>query len=97
MLDERGKAEPHDWTAKLDQLATNEVDRVVIERERRSWPVDLVGGQRHHGKRPLMGIDPKLRQAILDTQIGFIAVVSTVAGTAEELIPTILPDAEEAA
>jgi hypothetical protein len=41
---------------------------VVIEREKRTWPVDLMGGQRHRRKQPLMAIDPKLRQAILDTE-----------------------------
>jgi hypothetical protein len=27
-----------------------------------------MGGQRHRKKQPLMAIDPKLRQAILDTE-----------------------------
>jgi hypothetical protein len=38
-------------------------------------------------------VDPELRRAILDTEIGFIAAVSTVVGTAEEteLVPA-LPD-----
>jgi hypothetical protein len=36
-------------------------------------------------------VDPELRQAILDAEIGFIASEEI------ELVPTIPPDAEEAA
>jgi hypothetical protein len=71
MLHERGRGEPRDWIAELNQIAANEVDRAVVAREKRKWPVDLMGGQRHRRKQPLMA--PKLRQAILDAEIGFIA------------------------
>jgi hypothetical protein len=80
----RDKGEPRDWIKELTQLAANEVDRAVIQRERRKWPVDLMGGPR----RSL--VDRELRQAILDAEIGFIA--------SEEIeLPTISPYAEEAA
>ena len=80
----RDKGEPRDWIKELNQLAANEVDRAVIQRERRKWPVDLMGGPR----RSL--VDRELRQAILDAEIGFIA--------SEEIeLPTISPYAEEAA
>jgi hypothetical protein len=41
MLDDRGKAESHDWIAELNQLAAEEVDRVERDRQRKYWPVDL--------------------------------------------------------
>jgi hypothetical protein len=68
LLNNRRKTKPRDHIRELNQIAANEVGRVVIEREKRTWPVDLMGGQRHRRKQPLMAIDPKLRQAILDTE-----------------------------
>ena len=56
------KAEPRDVIKELNQLAANEVDRAAHQRERRRWPVDLMGGS-HRGK-----VDSKLRQVILDTE-----------------------------
>ncbi|MBK5197746.1 MAG: hypothetical protein JJE37_05630 [Methyloceanibacter sp.] len=61
MLHNRAKAE-RDWIRELNQIAAIEVDRTVIQRERRKWPVDLMGG-RQRGP-----VDPYLRQAILDTE-----------------------------
>jgi hypothetical protein len=37
-------------------------------REKRRWPLDLMGGQRHRKTQPVIGIEPKLRQAILDAE-----------------------------
>ncbi len=66
MLDKR-RSPGRDRIKGLDQLAANEVDRAVIEREKRKWPVDLIGGSQHGA------VDPELRRAILDAEIGFIA------------------------
>jgi hypothetical protein len=77
--------ELNQWIKELNQLAANEVERAVIQRERRKWPVDLMGGNQRGA------VDPELRQAILDAEIGFIASEEI------ELVPTIPPDAEEAA
>ena len=68
LITTKGKAEPRDWIKEPNQIAANEVDRAYWTREKRNWPVDLMGGQRHRKKQPLMAIDPKLRQAILDTE-----------------------------
>ena len=66
MLDDRDKAESHDWIAELNQLAAEEVDRVERDRQRRYWPVDLLGGR---GTKP---VECELHAAILKTEIGFI-------------------------
>ena len=66
MLDDRGKAESHDWIAELNQLAAEEVDRVERDRQRRYWPVDLLGGR---GTKP---VECELHAAILKTEKGFI-------------------------
>jgi hypothetical protein len=68
MLDDRDKAEPHDWIAELNLLAAEEVDRVERDRQRRSWPVDLLGGERR-GTKP---VECVLHAAILETEMGFI-------------------------
>jgi hypothetical protein len=39
----KGKAEPRECIKELYQLAANEVDRAVIERQRRQWPLNLIG------------------------------------------------------
>jgi hypothetical protein len=66
MLHERGKAEPRDWIGELNQIAANEVDRVARARERDECqqPIDLMGGEQ---RGP---IDPELRRAILDAELG---------------------------
>jgi hypothetical protein len=60
------KAEPRDFIQELNQLAANEIDGVYWAKEKRKWPLDLMGGQRHKAKKPSTGT--KLRQAILDTE-----------------------------
>jgi hypothetical protein len=42
------------------------VDRAYWAKEKRKWPVDLIGGQRHPAKKPRMTVES--RQAILDTE-----------------------------
>jgi hypothetical protein len=44
LLSTKGKAEPRE---ELNQLVAHKVDRVEIERQRRTWPLDLMAGQRH--------------------------------------------------
>jgi hypothetical protein len=39
----REKAEPRDWIAYLNRIASAEVDRAGMMQERKQWPRDLVG------------------------------------------------------
>jgi hypothetical protein len=63
LLSTKVRAEPRDWIEELNQTAANEVDRAEIARQRRKWPVDLMGGKRgkHEEER-------QLGQFILDTE-----------------------------
>ena len=63
-----GCCRPPNWIEKLNQRDANGIDQAYWTREKRKWPVDLMGGNRHHTKKPTLAIDPKLRQAILDTE-----------------------------
>jgi hypothetical protein len=66
MLREKGKAEPRDWIAELNQIAANEAGRAALAQEQKQWPLDLMGG----GKRPgSMQIDGELRDAILHAEL----------------------------
>jgi hypothetical protein len=60
---------PTNWIEKLNQQVANQIDRAYWTREKRNWPVDLIGGHRHPSKSPKLTIDPKLRQAIIDTEL----------------------------
>jgi hypothetical protein len=62
----RNSGEPDDWN--LNQTVANEIDRAEIARQRRTWPVDLMGGNRHYIKKPTFAIDPKVCQAILQSE-----------------------------
>jgi hypothetical protein len=53
-LRDRGKVEPRDFIAELNQIAANEVDRAVLQRERRKWPLNIMGGGRQ--RAPCMTI-----------------------------------------
>ena len=53
-LRDRGKVEPRDFIAELNQTAANEVDRAVLQRERRKWPLNIMGGGRQ--RAPCMTI-----------------------------------------
>ena len=68
LLTTKGKPEACDSLRELDQIAADEVDQAYWTREKRTWPLDLIGGQRHAEKQPLMIIERGLRQAILDTE-----------------------------
>jgi hypothetical protein len=62
-LREKGKSEPRDFIAELNQTAANEVDGAVLQRERRKWPLNIMGGGRQ--RTPCMTFEPK---AILETE-----------------------------
>lgn len=68
----RSKGESRDWLRELNQTAANEVDGAVIRRERRKWPVDLMGGNRRGSVEH--------RQNMLDAEVGFIPAEPTTAG-----------------
>ena len=55
-----------DLIAELNQIAANEVDGAVLRRERRKWPLNIMGGGRQ--RIPCMTIEPGLRRAILTGQ-----------------------------
>jgi len=63
MLRERGRAEPHDWIAELNSIATAEVERVALANARKEWPRDLLGGSR---RGTVIWIDREKRNAIFD-------------------------------
>jgi hypothetical protein len=56
------------WIRGLDQTVANEIDRAYWTKEKRNWPGDLMGGQRHSAKKPLMKVERNLREAILGTE-----------------------------
>jgi hypothetical protein len=64
----RKSGEPSDRIRGLDQTVANEIDRAYWSREKRAWPLDVMSGQRHRKKQPLMGVEPELHRAILDTE-----------------------------
>jgi hypothetical protein len=63
-----GSYRPTDWIEELNQAAANEIDQAYWTREKRTWPLDVIGGHRHADKQPLMTIERGLRQALLDTE-----------------------------
>jgi len=63
---ETGSYRPTDWIEELNQPAAHEIDEAYWTREKRTWPLDLIGGQRHAQKQPLMIIERKLRLAIIN-------------------------------
>ena len=65
---ETGCCRPANWIEKLNQRDANEIDRAYWTREKRKWPVDLMGGARHGARRQTLTVNPKLRQTILNTE-----------------------------
>ena len=65
LMRERGKVEPRDWIAELNQIAANEVDRAALVLERKQWPLDLMGGMAS-GSWPLDNGD---RNAVLRVEL----------------------------
>jgi len=70
MLRERKKAEPRDLISDLNRIAAAEVDRVALAKERKQWPLDLVGG--HMSSLPRIGLSPDLRDAIIEAELFLI-------------------------
>ena len=63
----RGKGEPDkDWIDGLNQLVADEVDRTYWAKEKRKWPLDLMGGRRHRAKKAKF--EAEHRETILDTE-----------------------------
>jgi hypothetical protein len=67
-LIETGCYKPTNWIEKLNQRDADEIDLRYWAREKREWPVDLMGGARHSARRSTLTVDPKLRLTILDTE-----------------------------
>src|SRR6516225_724658 len=65
---ETGCYKPTNWIEKLNHRDVNKIDRAYWTREKRKWPVDLMGGARHSARRPTLTLDPKLRQSIIETE-----------------------------
>jgi hypothetical protein len=62
----RKSKEGNEWIKELNQTVANEIDRTHWTKEKRKWPVDLMGGHRHRAKKPRMSVES--RQAILDAE-----------------------------
>jgi hypothetical protein len=69
MLRERGTAEDRDWIGELNKIASSEVDRVALAKERKQWPLALTGA--HVRFMPRIQVSHELRKAILDAELPF--------------------------
>ena len=65
---ETGCYGPTNWIEELNQAAAHEIDQAYWNREKRKWPVDVMGGARHNTLRLTLTVDPKLRQTIIETE-----------------------------
>jgi hypothetical protein len=65
---ETGGYRPTNWIEELNQAVANEVDQAHWNREKRKWPVDVMGGARHSARRPTFTVHPELRQTIIETE-----------------------------
>jgi hypothetical protein len=63
-----GCCRPANWIEKLNQRDASGIDQAYWTREKRKWPVDLMGGHRHGAKQSTFTLDHKLRKTILDTE-----------------------------
>jgi hypothetical protein len=61
---------PRDWIADLNRIAATEVDRVALAKERKQWPLDLVGARAC--SVPRIGITGDLRNAIIEAELFLI-------------------------
>jgi hypothetical protein len=71
LLTTKGKAKPRDWIKELNQLAANEVDRAAIERQRRQWPLNLMGMNNRHTPRwkaDPQSLDREAIRTVLETE-----------------------------
>ena len=55
-----------DWICQLNLRVAAEINRTALASEKQKTPVDLIGGKRQGH------IDPKIRAAVLDAEIGFL-------------------------
>jgi hypothetical protein len=69
MLCERGTTEGRDWIAELNKIAASEVDRVASAKERKRWPLVLIGVHVRFMHR--IEVSDDLRKAILDAELPF--------------------------
>jgi hypothetical protein len=56
-----------DWTRELNVRTAAEIDKAALATDKRQTPVNFMGGKRHGH------IDSKLRNAVLDAEIGFLS------------------------
>jgi hypothetical protein len=57
------KGESKDFIGELNQRAANEVDGTHWAKEKRKWPVEIMGGRQ---RKPSQTVEPGLKQAILE-------------------------------
>ena len=62
---ETGCYGPTNWIEKLNQAAAHEIDQAYWTREKRNWPIDLIGGQRNRLKSPKLAVDLKVCRTVL--------------------------------
>jgi hypothetical protein len=65
---ETGGYRPTNWIEKLNQAVANEVDQAHWNREKRKWPVDVMGCARHSARRPAFTVEAELRRTIIETE-----------------------------
>jgi hypothetical protein len=65
---ETGGCSSTDWIARLNQAAADEIDQAYWIREKRNWPIDLMGGQRNRLKSPKPAVDLKVCRTVLNTE-----------------------------
>ena len=59
---------PTNWIDELNQAVANEIDQAYWTREKRNWPIDLMGGQRNRLKSPKPAVDLKVCRTVLNTE-----------------------------
>ena len=59
---------PTNWIDELNQAVANEIDQAYWTREKRNWPIDLMGGQRNRLKSPKLAVDLKVCRTVLNTE-----------------------------
>jgi len=65
---ETGCCRPANWIEKLNQAVANEIDQAYWIREKRRWPVDVMGGARHRARRPTFSVALRLHQTVIETE-----------------------------
>ena len=65
---ETGCCRPTNWIEELNQAVANEIDQAHWNREKRKWPVDVMGGARHRARRPTFSVALRLHQTVIETE-----------------------------